>query len=214
MCSTMLCKQMRVSYVILELLRDRLINNIKMEPRLSFEQRKAILKWYWRTENVVEAQRQWRREYRTEPLGINVWCGLSSRDLIGPLFFDGTVTGQEYLNMLRTSVLPAFCTLYGNEDGAPPHHHRDVRVYLDENLPGHWIRQRGPSTAVGQAVACALVMQWVWVQSPVGKSFLGEIFSGFFLTCKTNVRKLAPKAPKYHLATIIIHHHLLRAPMT
>ena len=25
-----------------------------------------ILKWYWRTENVVEVQRQWRREYRTE----------------------------------------------------------------------------------------------------------------------------------------------------
>ncbi|KAJ4432449.1 hypothetical protein ANN_21068 [Periplaneta americana] len=42
-------------------------NNNKMEPRLSFEQRKAILKWYWRTENVVEVQRQWRREYRTEP---------------------------------------------------------------------------------------------------------------------------------------------------
>ncbi|KAJ4442788.1 hypothetical protein ANN_04381 [Periplaneta americana] len=38
-----------------------------MEPRLSFEQRKAILKWYWRTENVVEVQRQWRREYRIEP---------------------------------------------------------------------------------------------------------------------------------------------------
>ena len=135
---------------------------------------------------------------------------LSSRGLIGPLFFDGTVTGQEYLNMLRTSVLPAFCTLYGNEDGAPPHHHRDVRVYLDENLPGHWIRQRGPSTAVGQAVACALVMQWVWVQSPVRKSFLHEVFSGFFLICKTNDRKLqAPMVPGTSF-----DHHSLRAPMT
>ena len=25
---------------------------------------------------------------------------------------------------------------------------------------------------------------------PVGTSFLGEVFSGFFLTCKTNVGKL------------------------
>ena len=25
---------------------------------------------------------------------------------------------------------------------------------------------------------------------PVGTSFLGEVFSGFFLTCKINVRKL------------------------
>lgn len=275
-----------------------------MESRLSFEQRKAILKWYFRTENVVEVQRQWRREYRTEPPtrvtiarirdkfethgtvcnvhkgrsgrprtatspassamvlerfeqspqkstkqcaretgvsrtsvrriiktaklkvfiprllhalneddpdrriqyckwfrdmvqadeafvekvvwsdeaqfklngtvnrhncvywcannphvfvekavnlpGINVWCGFSSRGLIGPFFFDGTVTGQVYLNMIQTSVLPAIRALYGNEefyfqqDGAPPHYHRDVRAYLDDNLPGHWIGRRGP----------------------------------------------------------------------
>ena len=63
----MSCKQMRLTYVTLSLLRDMLINNIKMEPRLSFEQQKAILKWYWRTGNVVEVQRQWRRDYRTEP---------------------------------------------------------------------------------------------------------------------------------------------------
>ena len=46
------------------------------------------------------------------------------------------------------------------------------------------------STAVGQAEACVLVTQRAWVRSPVGTSFLGEVFSGFFLTCKTNVRKL------------------------
>ncbi|PNF14075.1 hypothetical protein B7P43_G02154 [Cryptotermes secundus] len=32
--------------------------------------------------------------------GVNVWCGLSSRGLIGPFFFEGTVTGQVYLDML------------------------------------------------------------------------------------------------------------------
>ena len=46
------------------------------------------------------------------------------------------------------------------------------------------------STAVEQVVACALVTQRARVRSPVGTSFLGEVFSGFFLTCKTNVRKL------------------------
>lgn len=52
--------------------------------------------------------------------------------------------------MLRTSVFPAIRTLYGNEeyyfqqDGAPSHYHRDVRAYLDDNLPGHWIGRRGP----------------------------------------------------------------------
>ena len=42
-----------------------------MEPRLSLEQRKAIFKWFWRTENVVEVQRQWRHKYRTVPYEIN-----------------------------------------------------------------------------------------------------------------------------------------------
>ena len=40
---------------------------------------------------------------------------------------------------------------------------------------------------------------------PVGTGFLGEVFSWFFLTCKTNVGKLqAHKVPEYHLAAVII----------
>jgi len=35
------------------------------EAQLSFEQRKTILKWYLKFENVVEVQRQGRREYAT-----------------------------------------------------------------------------------------------------------------------------------------------------
>ena len=32
---------------------------------------------------------------------------------------------------------------YFQQDGAPPHYHRDVRAYLDKNLPNRWIGQRG-----------------------------------------------------------------------
>ena len=61
------------------------------------------------------------------------------------------------------------------------------------------------STAVEQAVACARVTQRALVRSAVGTSFLGDVFSGFFLTCKSNVRKLqAHKVSEYHLAMIII----------
>ena len=43
------------------------------------------------------------------------------------------------------------------------------------------------------------------VRSPIGTGFLGEVFSGFFLSCKTNVRKLqAPKVPEFHSAVVII----------
>lgn len=83
--------------------------------------------------------------------GVTVWCGLSSRGLVGPFFFDGTVTGQVYLGMLRTSILPGVRALYGaddevfyQQDGAPPHYHLAVRAFLDDNLQGHWIGRRGP----------------------------------------------------------------------
>jgi hypothetical protein len=64
--------------------------------------------------------------------GVNVWFGLSSRGLIGPFFFKGTVTGQVYLDMLQTSIFLAIRELFYLQDGAPPHYHRHVRVYLDD----------------------------------------------------------------------------------
>ena len=75
--------------------------------------------------------------------GVNIWCGLSARGLIGPFFFEDTVTGEAYLEMLLSSILSAIRALYENsevfcqQDGAPPHCHRDVRAFLDENLQGH-----------------------------------------------------------------------------
>jgi len=80
---------------------------------------------------------------------VYVWCGLSARGLIGPFFFEGTVTGEAYLEMLRSSILPAIHALNENsevfyqQDGAPPHYHLDVWAILDENLQGHWIGRRG-----------------------------------------------------------------------
>ena len=47
--------------------------------------------------------------------GLNVWCGLSLRGLTGTFFFEGTVTCQVYLDMLRTSISPAIRTLFGND---------------------------------------------------------------------------------------------------
>ena len=51
-------------------------------------------------------------------------------------------------------------------------------------------------TAMEQAVACAPVTQRTRVLSPVRTSFLGEVFSGFFLTCKTCQEALGPQGPR------------------
>ena len=71
--------------------------------------------------------------------------------------------------------------------------------------------QSSESTTVEQAVACMPVTQLARVRSPVGTSFLGEVFSGFFLPCKTNVRKLsAPRSSNIIwlslLSSLIIHY--------
>jgi hypothetical protein len=81
--------------------------------------------------------------------GLSVWCGVSSRGVVGPLFFEGTVTGAAYLNMLQEDIVPAVRQLYGVEDmwyqqdGALPLYHRDVRAYLGNIFPDRWIERRG-----------------------------------------------------------------------
>jgi len=35
--------------------------------RLTLKERKSILKWYIKFENVAEVQRQWKREFQTKP---------------------------------------------------------------------------------------------------------------------------------------------------
>jgi hypothetical protein len=67
-----------------------------------------------------------------------------------PYFFDGTVTGESYLEMLREVVLPELenSPLYDNteiiwqQDGASPHYSLQVREFLNNCFP-EWIGQRG-----------------------------------------------------------------------
>lgn len=88
-------------------------------------------------------------EHSVNSPGVTVWCGLSSRGLIGPFFFDATVTGPMYLNLLRPSVMPRIRKVFEDEefyfqqDGAPPHYHFAITFYLDEILPNRWVGQRG-----------------------------------------------------------------------
>ena len=39
---------------------------------------------------------------------INVWCGLHSRGLVGPVFIEENITGDNYLQILEQHVIPFF----------------------------------------------------------------------------------------------------------
>ena len=74
-----------------------------------------------------------------------VWCGLSSNRLFGPNFFDETVTGSTYRQMLVDYAWPQLQhkRLYFQHDGAAPHYAVVVREWLDEKFPSRWIGRRG-----------------------------------------------------------------------
>lgn len=113
---------------------------------------------YWSNENphaFVEGHTQY-------PQKINVWAGILGNKVIGPLFLDGNLTGEIYLDMLQTTINPLIieaienqidedgnpvlneAEVYFQQDGAPPHYVLPVRQWLDDEFPNKWIGRRGP----------------------------------------------------------------------
>lgn len=82
--------------------------------------------------------------------GLSVWLGVHSGGLIGPFFFNKTVTGDTYLTMLKNDIIPSLMTLpqYNQilfmQDGAPPHWSLAVREFLGETFGANWIGRDGP----------------------------------------------------------------------
>jgi transposase len=81
-----------------------------------------------------------------ESSGVMVWCGLTSSGIIGPYFFDESVTGESYLAMLKEFLWPKikYKRMLFQQDGAPPHYSLAVRAWLNEKFPGRWLGRRGP----------------------------------------------------------------------
>lgn len=80
--------------------------------------------------------------------GVTVWRGIWSHGVVGPYFFESTVTSDNYLQMLRNSIIPVveehqnFETMIWQQDGAPPHYGQRVREYLDDTF-AQWMGRRG-----------------------------------------------------------------------
>ena len=81
-----------------------------------------------------------------------VWCGIWSGGIVGPIFFDATVTGISYLSMLKEHLLPRLQKisqftsgqLWFMHDGAPPHWSTAVRNWLNDIFDQQWIGRGGP----------------------------------------------------------------------
>ena len=79
---------------------------------------------------------------------VNVFCAISRRRVFGPFFFAETVTGKVYLDMMENWLTPQLADeevqgyIY-QQDGAPPHWHKEFREYLNEHLPGRRVGRAG-----------------------------------------------------------------------
>ncbi|CAH0382002.1 unnamed protein product [Bemisia tabaci] len=103
---------------------------------------------YWAADNPhwlqpVDNQNVWK---------LNVWCGIIGNYIIGPYFFDGTVTGEVYLDFIENQLpgllenvpLNVQANMFFQQDGAPVHFKISVRTFLNQQYPGRWIGRGGP----------------------------------------------------------------------
>ena len=77
-----------------------------------------------------------------------VWCAMTSTSILGPLFFEDTVTGESYLDMLKRFYFP-HDKRQGNldqvvfqQDGASVYVAGQVKVFLQDTF-GTQIISRG-----------------------------------------------------------------------
>ena len=102
---------------------------------------------YWANENpnIIE-------EKTINLPGVAVWCGRSSRGVIGPYFFEEIARGQTYLQMLEimishlNDVFENENEVYFQQDRAPPHFHVNLRNFLDRTFNQRLIGRRGSAT--------------------------------------------------------------------
>lgn len=137
-----------------------LIKNICFSDECTFQLRGFVNKHncrYWADENpqiFMEGSSQW-------PEKINAWAGILGDTIIGPLFIDGNLNGDSYLDLLENYIEPLIVETVENQqdelgnlnlnenlihfqqDGAPPHYALCVRQWLNDNYPGQWIGRRG-----------------------------------------------------------------------
>ena len=78
--------------------------------------------------------------------GVTVWCGISSAGIIGPYFFENTVTGNSYVDMLQNWLLPQLYNTHQQwfqQDGAAAHYSNVDKNWLNENFTNLWIGRPG-----------------------------------------------------------------------
>lgn len=80
--------------------------------------------------------------------GFSMWVGILETRIIGPFFYNETLTSERYLNLLQRDLeewfdanvpLAEINNVWFQQDGAPAHNSRIVKEYLSNRFPDKWI---------------------------------------------------------------------------
>ena len=118
---------------------------------------------FWGTENSHIV-----REHERASPKVNVWCAVTSTDVIGLFFFKTpTVTANVYLKMLQEFAIDNMLLQirqkgYFQQDGAPPHFALTVCAYLGQTFPNRWIGRGGPLAWPPQSPDLTPCDFWLW----------------------------------------------------
>lgn len=127
-----------------------LLKNILWTDESSFSTRRGGNRQntrYWSIENPRQIREIKHQGYQA----VNVWCGMIDRHILGPIFIEGKLTGERYLQLLQHEIeqcidelpLNIAARIIWQQDGAPPHSRADVRNFLNMEYPEGWIGNGG-----------------------------------------------------------------------
>jgi hypothetical protein len=105
-----------------------------------------------------------------EPLkspAITCWALVSPRIGVRFKIIDRTMNGEEYLEILNSTVIPLMKdrrnrSLIYQQDGAPAHFSNAVRGALNAELPNRWIGRAGPIPWPPRSPDLTVLDFWLW----------------------------------------------------
>ena len=120
-------KRIEASEALLQLIGDgnAELTNIIMTDESIFDINNSISPHHKRLWSSTNPHRYQQR--RLQPQRVHVWCGMTAEFVIGPYFFENTVTAESYIEMLQEFLYPELRRrrmlrkVYFQQDGAPAH---------------------------------------------------------------------------------------------
>lgn len=105
---------------------------------------------HWAPKN--QNPRVWRESAHQYRFSVNVWAAIHGDNIIGPVFIDGGLTGERFVNLLNDTVseytnnlnVHRYQRMWYQLDGAPAHSVITARQWLNNTFGEQWIGRFGP----------------------------------------------------------------------